>query len=113
MGKSITRSLNVVCLATFFKGVPIFIRELKSPTAATHVVVVLKEKMLDEEWPRRRHRRSVCPCPIRCLACGDRTIDVIRHIYANAEGSGRVVALEGVRRYPGRADSRASFACPA
>ena len=44
-----TYSLNVVCLATFFKGVE-FIRELKSH--GCRVVVVTKERFLQEDWPR-------------------------------------------------------------
>lgn len=44
-----TRPLNVVCLATYFKGVD-FIRECKS--RGSQVVLITKEKMLDENWPR-------------------------------------------------------------
>ena len=43
------RPLNIVCLATYFKGVD-FIRECKAQ--GCHVVLITKEKMLDEEWPR-------------------------------------------------------------
>lgn len=41
--------LNIVCLATYFKGVD-FIRELKAH--GCHVVLITKEKMLGEDWPR-------------------------------------------------------------
>lgn len=41
--------LNIVCLATYFKGVD-FIRECK--THGCHVVLITKEKMLNEDWPR-------------------------------------------------------------
>lgn len=41
--------LNIVCLATYFKGAD-FIRECKAH--GCHVVLVTKEKMLREEWPR-------------------------------------------------------------
>ena len=41
--------LNIVCLATYFKGVD-FIRELKAHDC--HVVLITKEKMLNEDWPR-------------------------------------------------------------
>lgn len=41
--------LNIVCLATYFKGVD-FIRELKAH--GCHVVLITKEKMLTEDWPR-------------------------------------------------------------
>jgi biotin carboxylase len=44
-----TRPLNVVCLATYFKGVD-FIRECKS--RGCQVVLITKEKMLSEDWPR-------------------------------------------------------------
>lgn len=41
--------LNIVCLATYFKGGD-FIRECKS--RGCHVVLITKEKMLAEDWPR-------------------------------------------------------------
>jgi biotin carboxylase len=44
-----TRLPNIICLATYFKGVD-FIRECKSQ--GCHVVLVTKEKMLHEDWPR-------------------------------------------------------------
>jgi phosphoribosylamine-glycine ligase len=40
---------NVICLATYFKGAD-FIRECKSH--GCRIVLVTKEKMLHEEWPR-------------------------------------------------------------
>jgi biotin carboxylase len=43
------RPLNVICLATYFKGVD-FIRECKS--RGCQVVLITKEKMLGEDWPR-------------------------------------------------------------
>ena len=43
------RPLNIVCLATYFKGVD-FIRECKAH--GCHVVLITKEKMLSEDWPR-------------------------------------------------------------
>lgn len=49
MSNSETRPLSVVCLATYFKGVD-FIRECKS--RGCQVVLITKEKMLDEDWPR-------------------------------------------------------------
>lgn len=49
MPDSESRALNVVCLATYFKGVD-FIRECKS--RGCRVVLVTKESMLDEDWPR-------------------------------------------------------------
>ena len=41
--------LNIICLASYFKGVD-FIRECKRLGA--NVVLVTKEKMLKEDWPR-------------------------------------------------------------
>ena len=43
------RPLNIVCLATYFKGVD-FIRECKEH--GCRVVLITKEKMLNEDWPR-------------------------------------------------------------
>jgi hypothetical protein len=43
------RPLNIICLATYFKGVD-FIRECKAH--GCHVVLITKEKMLGEDWPR-------------------------------------------------------------
>lgn len=41
--------LNIVCLATFFKGSD-FMRECKA--AGCNVILVTREKMLHEDWPR-------------------------------------------------------------
>jgi len=41
--------MNIVCLATYFKGVD-FIQECKS--RGHQVVLITKEKMLGEDWPR-------------------------------------------------------------
>ncbi len=49
MTDSHIRPLNVVCLATYFKGVD-FIRECNS--RGCQVVLITKEKMLGEDWPR-------------------------------------------------------------
>ena len=49
MPHSETAPLNIICLATYFKGVD-FIRECKRLGA--HVVLITKEKMLKEDWPR-------------------------------------------------------------
>lgn len=43
------RPLNIVCLATYFKGTD-FIRECKEH--GHRVVLITKEKMLQEDWPR-------------------------------------------------------------
>ena len=44
-----TRPLNIICLATYFKGGD-FIRECKR--LGCNVTLITKEKMLKEEWPR-------------------------------------------------------------
>ena len=49
MDESKPSPLNIICLATYFKGVD-FIRECKRLGA--HVVLITKEKMLKEDWPR-------------------------------------------------------------
>ena len=43
------RRLNIICLATYFKGAD-FIRECK--VHGCNVVLITKEKMLNEDWPR-------------------------------------------------------------
>jgi carbamoylphosphate synthase large subunit len=43
------RPLNIICFATFFKGGD-FIRECKAQGG--NVILVTKEKMLQEDWPR-------------------------------------------------------------
>jgi biotin carboxylase len=49
MPQPLNRPLNIVCLATYFKGAD-FIRECKEH--GCHVVLITKEKMLREDWPR-------------------------------------------------------------
>ncbi|HKR60014.1 MAG TPA: ATP-grasp domain-containing protein [Pyrinomonadaceae bacterium] len=49
MTDSTARPLNIICLATYFKGAD-FIRECKS--RGNQVVLITKEKMLAEDWPR-------------------------------------------------------------
>ena len=44
-----THPLNIVCLATYYKGVD-FMQECKAH--GCHVVLITKEKMLREDWPR-------------------------------------------------------------
>ena len=44
-----SRPLNILCLATYFKGAD-FIRECKDH--GCRVVLITKEKMLNEDWPR-------------------------------------------------------------
>ena len=49
MAQTSNRPLNIVCLATYFKGAE-FIRECKEH--GCNVVLITKEKMLREDWPR-------------------------------------------------------------
>ncbi len=49
MSESAPRPLNIICLATYFKGGD-FIRECKR--LGCNVVLITKEKMLQEDWPR-------------------------------------------------------------
>jgi biotin carboxylase len=49
MDPIVDRPLNIVCLATYFKGAD-FIRECKEH--GCNVVLITKEKMLREDWPR-------------------------------------------------------------
>lgn len=48
MPETENRPLNVICLATYFKGGD-FIRECKR--LGSHVILITKEKMLHEDWP--------------------------------------------------------------
>ena len=49
MTENLKRPLNIICLATYFKGAD-FIRECKDH--GCNVVLITKEKMLGEDWPR-------------------------------------------------------------
>ncbi|MEP6707470.1 MAG: hypothetical protein ABJC05_08125 [Pyrinomonadaceae bacterium] len=49
MPASQSKPLNILCLATYFKGVD-FLRECKAQ--GCRVTLVTKEKMLHEDWPR-------------------------------------------------------------
>ena len=42
-------ALNIICLATYFKGAD-FMRECKAQ--GCNVVLITKEKVLKEDWPR-------------------------------------------------------------
>jgi biotin carboxylase len=87
MTKTESRAPNVVCLATFFKGVD-FIRECKSH--GCRVVVVTKEKMLQEDWPRDSIDELFA---VPNDAPADVFIDLMRHISLQHKVD-RVVALE-------------------
>src|ERR1044071_8063764 len=49
MSQTEPRPLNIICLATYFKGAD-FIRECKAH--GCRVILITKEKMLKEDWPR-------------------------------------------------------------
>jgi biotin carboxylase len=49
MSEIINRPQSIICLATYFKGAD-FIRECKAQ--GCNVVLITKEKMLNEDWPR-------------------------------------------------------------
>src|SRR4026207_1414084 len=49
MPQTVNCPLNIICLATYFKGAD-FIRECKAH--GCHVFLITKEKMLNEDWPR-------------------------------------------------------------
>ena len=49
MSQTLNRPRNIICLATYFKGAD-FIRECKAH--GCNVVLITKEKMLHEDWPR-------------------------------------------------------------
>ena len=49
MSQNGSRPLNIICLATYFKGAD-FIHECKAH--GCHVILITKEKMLREDWPR-------------------------------------------------------------
>ena len=49
MSHTESRPLNIICLATYFKGTD-FIRECKAHGCG--VILITKEKMLREDWPR-------------------------------------------------------------
>jgi biotin carboxylase len=87
MTKSESHPLNVVCLATFFKGVD-FIRECKS--LGCRIVVITKERMLTEDWPRDSIDELFA---VPNDASTDIFIDLIRHISLEHKID-RVVALE-------------------
>jgi biotin carboxylase len=79
--------LNIVCFATFFKGVD-FILECKS--RGWRVVVITKERMLQEPWPRENIDELF---GVPNDASTEVYIDLIRHISLQHKID-RVVALE-------------------
>lgn len=49
MSQTLNRPLNIICLATYFKGAD-FIRECKE--RGCNVILITKEKVMREDWPR-------------------------------------------------------------
>ncbi|MCI0339494.1 MAG: ATP-grasp domain-containing protein [Acidobacteria bacterium] len=79
--------LNIICLATYFKGVD-FIRECKSHGA--QIVLITKEKMLGEAWPRESLDELIA-------LPNDANLDLFIHLIgllARQTRIDRVVALE-------------------
>jgi biotin carboxylase len=81
------RPLKIICLATYFKGAD-FMRECKDHGA--HVILVTKEKMLKEGWPRES-LDDVMAVPND--AGPALFIDLVAHLSKNAKID-RVIALE-------------------
>ena len=79
--------LNIVCFATFFKGGD-FMRECKALGA--NVILVTKEKMLHEDWPRESLAEVFAlpnDAPVELF------LDLVSHI-AKTNKPDRIVALE-------------------
>lgn len=87
MNKPESQPLTIVCLATFFKGVD-FIYECKRQ--GCRVVVVTKERMLQEDWPRDSIDELF---GVPNDATTEIFIDLMRHISLQHKID-RVVALE-------------------
>ena len=81
------RPLNIICFATFFKGGD-FMRECKAQ--GCNVVLVTKEKMLNEDWPRDVLDEVFAlpnDAPVELF------LDLVAHI-AKTRKADRIVALE-------------------
>lgn len=82
-----SKSQNILCLATYFKGVD-FLRECKAQ--GSQVTLVTREKMLGEDWPRESLRDLVA---LPNDASTELFIDFAAHV-SRKEKLDRVVALE-------------------
>ena len=81
------KSLNIICFATFFKGGD-FMRECKAQ--GCNVILVTKEKMLQEDWPRDVIDEVFAlpnDAPVELF------LDLVAHIAKTRKGD-RIVALE-------------------
>jgi biotin carboxylase len=79
--------LNVICIATFFKGVD-FIRECHE--RGCRVVLITKEKMLSEDWPRDVLADLIAvpnDAPVELF------LDLVSHLATTAKPD-RIIALE-------------------
>src|SRR5437660_11061774 len=82
-----SKPLNIICIATFFKGGD-FMRECKAQ--GSNVILVTKEKMLHEDWPRDVLDEVFAvpnDAPVELF------LDLTSHI-ANTRKPDRIVALE-------------------
>jgi len=87
MTVSNSHPLNIICFATFFKGGD-FMRECKA--AGCNVILVTKEKMLHEDWPRDALDEVFAlpnDAPVELY------LDLVSHI-AKTRMPDRIVALE-------------------
>src|SRR5712692_7872605 len=87
MTKPRAKPLNVICFATFFKGGD-FMRQCKAE--GCNVILVTKEKMLHEDWPRHvLDELFALPndAPVELF------LDLVSHI-AKTTKPDRIVALE-------------------
>jgi carbamoylphosphate synthase large subunit len=81
------RPINIICIATFFKGGD-FMRECKAH--GSNVVLITKEKMLQEDWPREVIDEVFAlpnDAPVELF------LDLVSHI-ARTNKPDRIVALE-------------------
>src|ERR1051325_5396948 len=81
------RPLNIICFATFFKGGD-FMRACKA--AGCNVILVTKEKMLHEDWPREVLDDVFAlpnDAPVELF------LDLVAHV-AKTNKPDRIVALE-------------------
>ncbi|MGZ5437251.1 MAG: ATP-grasp domain-containing protein [Pyrinomonadaceae bacterium] len=81
------RPLNIICFATFFKGGD-FMHECKAQ--GCNVILVTKEKMLNEDWPRDVLDEVFAlpnDAPVELF------LDLVAHI-AKTRSADRIVALE-------------------
>ena len=79
--------LNIICFATFFKGGE-FMRECQAQ--GCHVILITKEKMLHEDWPREAIDEIFAvpnDAPVELF------LDLVSHI-ATTRKPDRIVALE-------------------